>query len=160
MTSVHPVEDKLATYASAIRGALAVPKQAEVYRYAIEAGYLTALADGEADAAELATIVRSLHALSSGLVIDWEVDALLDECNEAIGGEGHRARSEVVGKKLAELGQIEAGMLIASLVALASNGLDKREASMLEAIGKAGGLDKAGLTDIVKRARALTAATK
>lgn len=158
MPSIHPVEDKLATYASAIHAALAVPKQAEVYRYAVEAGYLTALADGEADAAELATIVRSLHALSEGLVIDWEVDALIDECNEAIGGEGHRARAEAVGAKLADLGQIEAGMLVASLVALASNGLDKREVVMLEAIGKAGGLDKTALTDIVKRARALTAA--
>ena len=160
MTSVNPAETRLEAYAVAIRGALAVPKQADVYRHAIEAGYLTALADGDADAAEMAAIVRSLHALSAGLVVDWEVESVLDQCNEAIGGEGPAARCEVVGQKLLELGQIEAGMFIAALVALASNGIDKREAARLEAIGKAGGLDKAQLTDIVKRARALSAATK
>jgi tellurite resistance protein len=160
MTTSKPLDDKLSAHATAIQRALAVPQQAEVFRYAVEAGYLAALADGDADAEEMATIVRSLYGLSSGLVVDWEIDALIDECNEAIGGEGHRARAQVVGEKLAALGQIEIGLLVASLVALASNGLDKREATMLESIGKAGGLDKAALTEIVKRARGLIPAAK
>src|SRR5678816_3256311 len=70
---------------------LAAHKQNELHRYAIEAGYLAALADGNADANEKKALVDAMHSLSSGLVVEWEVDALIDDINENIGMEGHHA---------------------------------------------------------------------
>jgi len=139
--------------AKQVQAALSVPKQNEVFRYAIEAGYLCALADGDADDAEKATLVAAMHQLSSGLVIEWEVDATLEECNEHIGAEGRDARCEVVGQKLAELGQAQTGLLLGALVALTTTGLDKQEAEMLEKIGKAAGIAKRDVGAVVKQAR-------
>jgi hypothetical protein len=139
--------------AKQMQEALSVPKQNEVFRYAIEAGYLCALADGDADEAEKSTLVAAMHQLSSGLVIEWEVDATLDECNEHIGMQGRDSRCEVVGKKLAELGQAKTGLLLGALVALTTTGLDKQEAEMLEKIGKAAGIAKRDVGAVVKQAR-------
>lgn len=146
-------KNELEAIAKAMQGALSVPKQQIVFRNAVEAGYLCALADGDADAKEKAALVEAMHRLSDGLVVEWEVDATIDECNEAIGAEGHAARCEAVGKELAKVGQAEAGILLGALVALATSGLDKREAEMLERIGKAAGLAKKDIGAVVKRAR-------
>jgi len=154
MRSGKPDKALLDTYAEATRSALAVPKQSAVFRAAIEAGYLTALSDGEMDAGERAALVKAVETLSAGIVIEWEVDALIEECNEHIGAEGPIARCDVVGKKLAELGQPEAGVLVASYVALATGGIDKREITRLELIGKGAGLERAAIADLVKKARA------
>jgi tellurite resistance protein len=139
--------------AKQMQAALSVPKQNDVFRYAVEAGYLCALADGNADEAEKATLVAAMHQLSSGLVIEWEVDAMIDECNEHIGMEGRDARCQVVGEKLAELGQAQTGLLLGALVALTTTGLDKSEAEMLEKIGKAAGIAKKDIGALVKQAR-------
>jgi tellurite resistance protein len=139
--------------AAELQKELTAHKQNEMHRYAVEAGYLTALADGTADAKERQALAESMQALSSGLVIEWEVDALIDDINERIGAEGHAARCEVVGTKLKELGQGEAGLLIGAYVALATAGIDKKEAEMLERIGKAAGIEKKQVGAIVKKAR-------
>jgi len=98
-------------------------------------------------------IIKAMHTLSDGLVIEWEIDALLEQCDERIGAEGHQARAKAVGAKLKELGQVDAGMLLAAYVALATSGIDKREATMLGHIGTAAGLTKAQIAGAVKKAR-------
>jgi tellurite resistance protein len=142
--------DKLA---AAMRETLSVSKQDQLFKAAAEAGYLASLADGNVDDGEKAAIVKALHTLSDGLVIEWEVDAMLAECDELIGAEGHQGRAAKVGAKLKELGQVDAGMLLAAYVALATSGIDKREAKMLEQIGTAAGLQKAQIAAVVKQAR-------
>jgi len=153
MSKTKRTKVELDAIAKQMQAALSVPKQNEVFRYAVEAGYLCALADGDADAREKETLVAAMHQLSSGLVIEWEVDAMLEDCNEHIGAEGHVARCQAVGQKLNELGQAETGLLLGALVALATSGLDKSEAAMLERIGTAAGMTKKDIGTVVKKAR-------
>ncbi len=57
-----------------------------------------------------------------------------------------------MGAALAALGQAEAGIYFAALVAHASKGIDKKEADVLKEVGKAAGLTNDRVRDIVKRA--------
>jgi tellurite resistance protein len=142
-------------YAAPLRAGLASLQQEKLFRAAVEAGYLTALADNRQTPEERASLVRSLSAISTGAVIEWEVDALLEEVAALVGDAGAEARAAAVGAALKELDQVEAGLSVAALVALASRGLDKKEAAVLERIGAAAGLSKQDVAGIVKKARGL-----
>jgi tellurite resistance protein len=150
-----PALSDLEAHADAIRKELAVPKQNDVFRVAVEAGYLTALADGEVDEAEQVTMVRAIELLSAGAVIEWETEALLEECAERARKDGAGKRAEAAGKELRALGQAEAGLLFASLVAAASKGIDKKEAEVLKAVGAAAGVGGDAIKEIVKKATAM-----
>jgi|HubBroStandDraft_6_1064221.scaffolds.fasta_scaffold22500_1 tellurite resistance protein len=145
----------LEAQAESIRKDLQVPKQSDVFRTAVEAGYLASMADGEIDEVERATMVRAIEILSAGVVIEWETETLLAECAERERLEGAAARAEAVGKQLAQLGQAHAGLYFAALVARASNGVDKKEADVLKAVGAAAGLSIDAVRDIVKKAGVL-----
>jgi len=151
MTNKMSLED----HADEIRKVLAVPRQADVFRAAVEAGYLTALADGGVDDTERDVLVRAVELLSEGLVIEWETDGLIDEFKSRADKEGVDERAATVGKKLKELDQAEAGLFVAALVARATKGVDKSEAEMLKAIGKSAGLTADKIKTIVKRASSL-----
>lgn len=153
MSRAKRTDADLKKIAAEMRKVLTGPTLNQVYRQAMEAGYLCALADGEADAGEKEAIVKAMHDLSSGLVVEWEVDAMMDECNEAIGSEGHEARAKAVGAKLKELGQAEAGLLLGAYTALATGGLDKKEAGTLEKIGSAAGVTKNQVANLVKQVK-------
>jgi tellurite resistance protein len=146
--------------ATRIRNELKVPKQNEVFGAAVEAGYLTALADGEVDAKERATMVRAVDLLSEGAVIEWETETLLDECAARAKKDGAGKRAAAVGEALAALGQAETGLYFAALVARASKGIDKKEAEVLKVVGTAAGLGTDAVRDIVKRATTLTKEAK
>jgi len=109
-------------HAGSIRSQLNVPKQNEVFRAAVEAGYLTALADGEVDADERKAMVHAIELLSEGAVIEWETENLLDECAARAEKEGAPARMTAVGKALAELGHADVGIFFAAVIARASKG--------------------------------------
>jgi tellurite resistance protein len=138
-------------HADDIKKDLAVPKQNEVFEAAAEAGYLTANADGTIDDEERDMLVRAIEVLSTGAVIEWEVESLLEACGERAKTEGESKRADAVGAKLKTLGQPEAGLLFAAFVAQASGGIDKKEAAVLHAIGKAAGVAKAKVTALLKR---------
>jgi len=87
----------LEAHADEIRQALKVPRQSDVFRSALEAGYLAALADGEVDATERATILRAVELLSVGAVIEWEAEALLEQCVARAKSEGSAKRAAAVG---------------------------------------------------------------
>jgi tellurite resistance protein len=146
----------LETYAEGIRKDLDVPRQNDVFRVAVEVGYLVALADGQIDDAERATLARAIETLSAGAVIEWETETLLDECEERAAGEGAEKRAEAAGKQLAELGFAPAGLLVAAVVAGASKGIDKKEADVLKSVGAAAGVTADAVRDIVKKATALS----
>src|SRR5271154_6738735 len=110
----------LESHAQSIRQELRVPRQNEVFRAAVEAGYLTALADGEVDVTERATMVRAVDLLSQGALIEWETETLLDECAARAKADGGANRAAAVGGVLAALGQAEAGLFFAALIARAS----------------------------------------
>ncbi|MEO7096531.1 MAG: hypothetical protein ABI175_24950 [Polyangiales bacterium] len=145
--------DQLAEQAKLVREALPPNQQSVVFKLATEAGYLTGLADGVEDVAERAALVRAVEALSQGLVLEWEVDDLLSEAAAALKTEGVDARAKSIGKQLTELGAADAGILIAAIVGLATSGIDKTEASVLEKIGTAAGLAKPQIGALVKKAR-------
>jgi len=139
-------------HATSLRSELRVPQQNEVFRAAVEAGYLTALADGEVDETERSAMIRAIELLSEGGVIEWETESLLDDCAARAKKDGAAARTTAVGKALAALGQAEVGIFFAAIVARASKGIDKTEIEALKAVGAAAGLAKDKVADIVKRA--------
>ncbi len=145
----------LEEHAQEIREALAVPRQSDVFRAAVEAGYLAARADGNVSADERATLAKAVEVLSHGLVLEWETDALLDDCAKASELKGDAARADEVGAALKALGHAEAGLLVAAFVARATNGVEKSEAEMLKTIGKAAGISGKAVGEIVKKATGL-----
>jgi tellurite resistance protein len=154
--AAKPALPELEAHAEKIRIELKVPRQNDVFRVAVEAGYLTALADGEVDDAETAVMVRAIEILSEGAVIEWETETLLGECAERADKHGAAKRAESAGKELKALGQAEAGLLFAALVAAASKGIDKKEAEVLKTVGAAAGLAGDAIKEIVKKANAMS----
>jgi hypothetical protein len=145
--------EQLVEQAKLVREALPPKQQSIVFRLATEAGYLTGLADGTEDVNERAALVRAIEALSEGLVIEWEIDSLLSEAAAAIARDGNDARAKAIGAELKALGAADAGIFIAAVVAHATSGIDKTEASVLEKIGTAAGLAKPQIAALVKKAR-------
>jgi tellurite resistance protein len=146
---------ELETHAEALRKELAVPRQNDVFRAAVEAGYLAALADGVVDEDELGTMADAIELLSEGAVVEWETVALLEECADKAEKEGAGPRATAVGKELKKLGQAEVGLLFAALIANASGGVDDSEAAVLLTVGAAAGLQGPKVKAIVKRAKTL-----
>ena len=146
----------LEDHAAQIREELQVPNQSEVFKAAVEAGYLAARADGKVDDAERETIVAAVELLSQGAVIQWETESLLDECETLAEKSGADERASHVGEALKSLGQAEAGLFVAALVARATDGVEKSEADVLKTIGKAAGLSTDKVRNIVKRAVSLS----
>ena len=142
----------LEDHADEIRKDLAVPRQADVFKAAVEAGYLVALADSGVDATEREVLVKAVEMLSKGLVIEWETDALIEEFAKRAEAEGIEKCAERVGNVLKDTGQGEAGLFIAALVARATKGIAKSEAEVMKAIGKTAGVSGDKMKDIVKRA--------
>jgi tellurite resistance protein len=146
----------LEDHADKIREELKVPRQAELFKVAIEAGYLTARADGGVDDTEREILVKAVELLSQGVVIEWETESLIDDCKKLADDQGVDTRAAEVGKALKELGQAEAGLFVAALVARATKGVEKSEAELLKTIGRTAGLANDKVKDIVKRATTLT----
>jgi hypothetical protein len=143
---------ELEQHAERLRLELKVPNQNEVFRAAIEAGYLVASADGVFDDAERTTLVKAIEILSVGSVIEWEVETLIDECESRAEKQGPILRARAVGEELKRLGSVEAGILIAGAVARATKKLDKKEAEVLKAVGAGAGIKGEQVLEIVKRA--------
>ncbi len=150
--STTPKLSELEKQATAIRAELKVPRQNEVFRAAVEAGFLTALADGTIDDDVKASIVRAIEILSVGAVIEWEAETLVDECAERADKDGVEKRAAAVGAELKALGHPEAGLLFAATIARASKGVDKKETELLKTIGTAAGLTPEAVKAVVKRA--------
>jgi tellurite resistance protein len=146
----------LEDHADKIREELKVPRQGDLFKAAIEAGYLTARADGGVDETERDVLVKAVELLSQGLVLEWETESLIDECRKLADDEGVEGRAAKVGATLKDLGQAEAGLFVAALVARATKGVEKSEAELLKAIGKSAGVGTDKVRDIVKRATSLT----
>jgi hypothetical protein len=141
--------------AEAVRESLAgTTRLPEVFAAAAEVGYLTALADGVENDEERAAVVMALEVLSKGFVVEWETETFIDEAKKKLDAQGADARCTEVGERLKSLGHAEAGLLIGAIVAHASAGIDKSEASVLEKIGAAAGIDRKQVVAIVKKARA------
>ena len=143
---------ELEKHAERLRTELKVPHQNEVFRAAVEAGYLVAAADGNFDETERETLVKAIEILSVGAVIEWEVETLLDECEARSEKEGAGKRAEAVGGELEKLGSAEPGLLLAAAVERATKKIDKKEAETLKALGAAAGLTGEQLSAIVKKA--------
>lgn len=143
-------------HAEKIREQLKVPRQDEVFKAAVEAGYLTALADGGMDDAEREILIKAVEMLSRGLVIEWETEGLIEDIQKLVDKEGLEGRAAKVGEKLKELDQVEAGLFVAAIVARTTKGVEKSEAELLKAIGKAAGVGMDVVKDVVKRSTTLT----
>lgn len=143
-------------HAEKIREQLKVPRQDEVFKAAVEAGYLTALADGGMDDAEREILVKAVEMLSRGLVLEWETEGLIEEIQKLVDTEGLEGRAAKVGEKLKELNSVEAGLFVAAIVARTTKGVEKSEAELLKQIGKAAGVGMDVVKDIVKRSTTLT----
>jgi tellurite resistance protein len=155
MSKASATTAELEKHAESIRAELRVPKQSELFKNAVEAGYLTALADGVVEDKEIESLVKAVEILSVGAVIEWETSALVDECKARIEKDGADERAAAVGAALKELNAADAGILVAAIVARAAKKIDKKEAEVLKAIGKSAGLSNDQVAAIVKRATSL-----
>jgi hypothetical protein len=153
MSSKSKAIADLAKHAEALRKELVAAEQNALFRAAVEAGCLAAFADLEVDDAEKHALVTAVGVLSVGDVVEWETDALVDECAKRIADDGIEARVAAVGEALKQLGHAEAGLLLAALVADASAGVDNIEYGVLEAVAEAAGVPPDKLTAIVHNAR-------
>jgi tellurite resistance protein len=143
---------ELERHAERLRRELDVPNQNEVFRAAVEAGYLVASADGSFDDTERATLIRAIEILSVGAVIEWEVETLIEECEARAKKEGSAKRARAVGVELKKLGSAEAGLLLAAAVARATKKVDKTEADVLRTVGAGAGIRGEQVLEIVKKA--------
>jgi len=107
------------------------------------------------DAEPTATIDFGQAREFGGLIIEWETDSLIEDCQKGVEADGLEGRAVKVGEMLKELDQAEAGLFVAALVARATKGVEKSEAEMLKNIGKAAGLGTDKVRDIVKKATTL-----
>lgn len=149
----HETTPSLEEEAERLRAELPVSqREGELFHTAIEAGYLVARADGDVDATELEVLARAVERLSAGLAIAWKTDGLIDECKRRADEEGLEGRAAKVGAALKKLGQAEAGLFVAALVARATKGVDRSEAQLLQTIGTSAGLTTDEVLEIVKRA--------
>lgn len=148
----------LEQHAAEIRKSLQIPRQSDVFKAAVEGGYLVALADGKVEDEERDVLARAVELLSEGVVLEWETASLLDECADAAENEGADQRAKKVGATLKELDQAEAGLLVAAFVARAKDGIAKSESEVLKTIGKAAGLSADQVKSVVKRATHLESA--
>jgi tellurite resistance protein len=139
--------------ADEVRKSLPAGNQSVLFEAAVEAGYLTAQADGTEDEGEREALVKAIEILSAGLVLEWEVEPLVEKVAERVAKEGADARCAAVGKRLKELNAAEAALLIGAVVAHATAGIDKKEASVLEKIATAAGLEKKQIAAVAKKAR-------
>jgi tellurite resistance protein len=139
--------------ADVVRKGLSGSHQSQLFEAAVEAGYLTALANGTEDEGEREALVKAVEILSKGLVLEWEVEPLLEKIAARLETEGAAARYAAVGKNIQELGQAEAVLLVGAVVAHATAGMDKQEAGVLEKIATAAGLGKPQIAAIAKKAR-------
>ena len=98
---------------------------------------------------------HAVELLSQGLVLEWETEALVDECAARAEKDGVDACAERVGGSLKQLGQGEAGLFVAALVARATKGVAKSEAEVIKSVGKAAGVSNDKIRDIVKRATSI-----
>lgn len=155
MSKASATTAELEKHAESIRAELRVPKQSELFKNAVEAGYLTALADGVVEDKEIESLVKAVEILSVGGVIEWETSALVDECKARIDKDGADKRAAAVGAELKELNAAEPGILVAAIVARAAKKIDKKEAEVLKTIGKSAGLTNDQVAAIVKRATSL-----
>lgn len=146
--SKKPTKEELARFAEAVRKELNVARQSDVFRAAVEAGYLAATTDSKLDDSERKAIATAVEILSQGHVIEWEADSLVDECAQASGSPDERAKA--LGAKLKELGQPEAGLLFGAYVAQATAGIDKKEEKVLKTIGKAAGIADKRVRELLK----------
>jgi len=143
----------VAQQAEAVRKNLSGKDQNALFEAAVEAGYLTALANGREDEGERQALVKAIDLLSAGVVLEWEVEPLVEAIAKRLEAEGSDARCSALGKRIKDLGQVEPALLIGAIVAHATAGIDKQEASVLEKIGTAAGLARPEIAAIVKKAR-------
>lgn len=129
-----PTKEKLADMAEAVRKELEFRGQDDVFKLAVEIGYLAAKADGSFDDDEKKAIVDAVDILSKGTVIELEVDAIIAEAD----AEGRDAKA--LGEKLEALKQADAGLLFGAFVAQATHGIDKHERKVLRDVGRSAGL--------------------
>ncbi len=139
--------EKLTGFAADIKKQIRVARQDEVFRAAVAAAHVASHADGAMDDDEKRAIVDALELLSGGAVVEWEVDALLEEAAKAKGAD---AKAKAIGAKLKELGAPEAGLLVAAFVAQAAGGIDQKEAKVLREIGKAAGVTDKRVKELLK----------
>ena len=151
-----PTKEQLVEYAETVRNELTAMKQNEVYKIAVEIGYLAANADGTIEDSEKEALVAAVEVLSQGAVIEWEADALFEEAQSS--GDDGLVRAEALGARLKELDQANAGVLVGAFVAQSASGIDRAEAKVLRAVGKGAGINERKVRELLKQVGAEAAA--
>lgn len=124
-----------------------------LFNAAVEAAYLVAAADGTVDRTELGMLKRAIVTLADGQLTSDEVDSLIDDLVDLRTTQGEAERCRAVGSLLAAHNAADEGLYLAAAIAYATNGLDRKELSVLERIAAAAGMSQAALITLATQVR-------
>lgn len=121
----------------------------------IDIGVLVASADGTVTANERAILLDVFQTLLETKLTPQVVDALVATSLEVIELAGVERRTRLVAEILKDVNAVESGVLVALVVAFASDGLSSAERRVVERIAEAGGVTPARLEKLIERVKAL-----
>lgn len=115
----------------------------------LELGSLVAIADGEADEAERATLRQVLKELCKVDLSAESMEQMIQSAHDVVASDGMEARCNVIGNNLAALEIAPLGVEVAALVSLVSHGLDLHEMAALATVASAAGMPDGQLDEII-----------
>lgn len=119
----------------------------------IDIGVLVASADGKVDMHEREMLLDVFQALLGTTLTPELVDHLVTASLEVIEAAGAESRARLAGAILKDCEAVEAGVRVALAIAFASRGLSANEATVIERIAAAGGLDSARVAELTAEVR-------
>jgi tellurite resistance protein len=116
----------------------------------LDLGVLVASADGKVDEKERETLAEIFQSLLETKLSADIVGHLIAASLEVIEEAGVEPRARLVGEILRDCDAVRPGLLVATAVALASEGLSASERRVIDAIARAGGIEEAEVEEVVR----------
>jgi tellurite resistance protein len=117
----------------------------------IDLGVLVANADGKVDARERETLLDVFQALLDTTLTPEVVDHLVTASLEVMHAAGPESRARLVAEILQDCDAVEEGIVVALVVAFASEGLSPAEREVIERVADAAHLPRERLDHLVKK---------
>ena len=117
----------------------------------LEAAYVVAVSDGEADAAERDALRAIARVLCFVDIDEVGCDKMVVSVTEALRKQGVEQRCEKVGARLKAMGTAPLGVAVGALVAQVSHGIDPQELAVIALLAKSGGVSETEWTMLLRK---------
>ncbi|HVJ89097.1 MAG TPA: TerB family tellurite resistance protein [Labilithrix sp.] len=119
----------------------------------IDLGVLVVIADGVVDERERVVLCDVFQTLLGTQLSPEVVDHLVTASMEVARAAGPESRARLISEILVDCDAVEPGLLVALVVAYASDGLSHEERVVIERIADGAGLPRARLDELIARVR-------